>query len=70
MKAYRGVDGKIRIFRPMENMNRMRNTAKRSALPVSSSIHVCLKSVVLKDGELAENSLISEIFVFTLQKGR
>ncbi|CAD5221931.1 unnamed protein product [Bursaphelenchus xylophilus] len=33
MKAYRGVDGKIRLFRPEMNMARMRRTAARSALP-------------------------------------
>jgi branched-subunit amino acid aminotransferase/4-amino-4-deoxychorismate lyase len=33
MKAYRGVDGKIRFFRPELNMARMNLTAKRSGLP-------------------------------------
>lgn len=33
MKGYRCVDGKIRLFRPMENMKRMRRTAERAALP-------------------------------------
>ena len=33
MKAYRGVDDKIRMFRPMHNMARMNVTAKRSCLP-------------------------------------
>jgi len=33
MKAYRGVDNKIRIFRPDKNMERMRRTAARAALP-------------------------------------
>lgn len=32
-KAYRGVDGKIRIFRPELNMERMKRSARRSALP-------------------------------------
>jgi len=35
MKAYRGVDNRIRLFRPEMNMARMRKTAARSALPVS-----------------------------------
>ena len=26
MKAYRGADGKIRLFRPMENMNRLKRS--------------------------------------------
>ncbi|KJH41338.1 putative branched-chain-amino-acid transaminase [Dictyocaulus viviparus] len=33
MKAYRGVDNKIRLFRPEKNMARMRRTARRAALP-------------------------------------
>jgi branched-chain amino acid aminotransferase len=35
MKAYRGVDNKIRLFRPEMNMERMRRTANRACLPVS-----------------------------------
>jgi branched-chain amino acid aminotransferase len=35
MKAYRGVDGRIRLFRPEKNMERMRKTAARASLPVS-----------------------------------
>lgn len=33
MKAYRGVDNVIRLFRPRLNMERMRRTAERSSLP-------------------------------------
>lgn len=35
MKAFRGDDNKIRLFRPMENMRRMLSTSERSCLPVS-----------------------------------
>ncbi|XP_025085462.1 branched-chain-amino-acid aminotransferase, cytosolic-like [Pomacea canaliculata] len=35
MKGYRCVDGKIRLFRAMENMKRMRRTAERASLPPS-----------------------------------
>uniref|UniRef100_A0A914Z908 Branched-chain-amino-acid transaminase n=1 Tax=Panagrolaimus superbus TaxID=310955 RepID=A0A914Z908_9BILA len=35
MKAYRGVDNKIRLFRPEKNMERMKRTAIRASLPVS-----------------------------------
>ncbi|NWW41455.1 BCAT1 protein, partial [Panurus biarmicus] len=34
MKAYRGVDGKIRLFRPTLNMDRMVRSAQRTTLPV------------------------------------
>ncbi|XP_060699054.1 branched-chain-amino-acid aminotransferase, cytosolic-like [Hemiscyllium ocellatum] len=33
LKAYRGVDNKIRLFRPMLNMQRMLQSAIRSCLP-------------------------------------
>lgn len=33
MKAYRGVDGRVRLFRPMENINRMNNSAERLCIP-------------------------------------
>ena len=33
MKAYRGVDGKVRLFRPEENFKRMNNSAERMSLP-------------------------------------
>lgn len=35
MKAFRGVDNHIRLFRPMLNMERMHRSADRSCLPVS-----------------------------------
>ena len=33
MKAYRAVDGTIRMFRPMENVKRLNNSAERLCLP-------------------------------------
>ncbi|XP_019640026.1 PREDICTED: branched-chain-amino-acid aminotransferase, cytosolic-like [Branchiostoma belcheri] len=33
MKAYRGIDDKLRLFRPEANMERMNNSAARAALP-------------------------------------
>lgn len=33
MKAYRGVDGHVRVFRPEMNMARMNASAQRSGLP-------------------------------------
>ena len=40
LKAYRGSDGKVRIFRPDLNMDRMYQTAERATLPVSDH-HLC-----------------------------
>ena len=39
MKAYRGVDGKVRLFRPDLNMSRMYRSTLRSALPVNNFIN-------------------------------
>jgi branched-chain amino acid aminotransferase len=36
MKAYKDVQGKVRLFRPDMNMARMNTSAKRIALPVST----------------------------------
>ncbi|XP_053112374.1 branched-chain-amino-acid aminotransferase, cytosolic isoform X5 [Hemicordylus capensis] len=38
MKAYRGVDGKIRLFRPRLNMDRMLRSAVRATLPPSLGV--------------------------------
>jgi branched-chain amino acid aminotransferase len=37
MKAYRGDDGKIRLFRPDLNMKRMLSSAERMVLPVRTN---------------------------------
>ncbi len=34
LKAYRAADGSIRLFRPMENIKRMNNSAERMCLPL------------------------------------
>lgn len=36
MKAFKGVDGKIRLFRPYENMKRLNVSAVAASLPVRS----------------------------------
>lgn len=38
MKAYHGADGKIRMFRPMENMKRLSKSGAASSLPVSVAV--------------------------------
>ena len=45
MKAYRGVDGRVRLFRPDLNMARMNMTAERSCLPTFDSRELlnCIK---------------------------
>lgn len=40
MKAYKDVEGRVRLFRPDMNMKRMNTSAERMALPVSSALDI------------------------------
>ncbi|GAB1601681.1 branched-chain-amino-acid aminotransferase, cytosolic-like [Argonauta hians] len=53
MKAYRGHDNKIRLFRPMENMKRMNSSAKRLSLPEFDGRELveCIKKLVHLDAD-------------------
>lgn len=53
MKAYRGEDNKIRMFRPFENMKRMKLTAERSYLPDfdANELVKCMKKLLQIDSE-------------------
>ncbi|KAG8138422.1 putative Branched-chain-amino-acid aminotransferase protein [Naja naja] len=47
MKAYRGVDGKIRLFRPRLNMDRMLRSAARATLPgFDKELLQCIQKLV------------------------
>ena len=45
MKAYRGDDGRVRVFRPSLNMERMNMTARRACLPTfdPNSLLKCIR---------------------------
>lgn len=51
MKAFRGVDGKIRMFRPMANMERMNRSGQRVGLPPidTKGFLECIKELVRVD---------------------
>ncbi|XP_061081357.1 branched-chain-amino-acid aminotransferase, mitochondrial isoform X2 [Conger conger] len=53
MKAFRGVDNRIRLFRPMLNMHRMLRSAERSCLPLfdQSELLECITKLVEVDQE-------------------
>ncbi|KAG7263787.1 hypothetical protein CRUP_009971, partial [Coryphaenoides rupestris] len=53
MKAFRGVDDRIRLFRPMHNMERMHRSAERSSLPAFDKAELlgCIKKLVEVDQE-------------------
>ncbi|KAM4901221.1 branched-chain-amino-acid aminotransferase, cytosolic isoform 3-T3 [Sylvia borin] len=46
MKAYRGVDGKVRLFRPTLNMDRMARSARRATLPPSLGVKKPTKALL------------------------
>lgn len=53
MKAYRGEDGRIRVFRPNMNMQRMNITAFRTGLPTfqASDLIQCMNRLISIDQE-------------------
>jgi branched-chain amino acid aminotransferase len=65
MKAYRGVDGKIRIFRPNMNMNRMNLAAKRSGLPTfeGNEFVKCLSRLVSIDSEWVPHTEAASLYI-------
>lgn len=65
MKAYRGVDGKIRIFRPNMNMNRMNLTAKRSGLPTFEGEEYikCLSRLLSIDSEWVPHTEAASLYI-------
>lgn len=65
MKAYRGVDGKIRVFRPEMNMNRMNLSARRSGLPTfeGDELIKCLSQLISIDQEWVPHSESSSLYI-------
>lgn len=65
MKAYRGVDGKIRLFRPMHNMARMNLTASRACLPPFDGHELveCIRRLVVVDQEWVPHDTSSSLYI-------
>lgn len=65
MKAYRGVDGRIRIFRPEMNMHRMNVSAKRSGLPTfdGEEFTKCLSRLVSIDQEWVPHTEAASLYL-------
>lgn len=51
MKAFRGVDGKIRLFRPFLNLQRLNKSAEKACLPKVNKYVLlnCIKKLVSVD---------------------
>ncbi|KAJ8945178.1 hypothetical protein NQ314_009310 [Rhamnusium bicolor] len=65
LKAYRGVDGKIRIFRPDLNMNRMNKSAYNSGLPTFDGYELikCLNRLIQVDQEWVPHGEGSSLYI-------
>lgn len=65
MKAYRGVDGKIRLFRPNMNMNRMNVSAHRSGLPTfdGEELVKCVTRLISIDQEWVPHTEASSLYI-------
>lgn len=65
MKAYRGVDGRIRLFRPNMNMNRMNSSAKRSGLPTFDGDQYidCIRQLISIDQEWVPHTDAASLYI-------
>ncbi|CAL1683270.1 unnamed protein product [Lasius platythorax] len=65
MKAYRGVDNKIRLFRPELNMERMNNSAMRIGLPSfrGEELIKCICRLITIDQEWVPHSTASSLYI-------
>ncbi|XP_030636458.1 branched-chain-amino-acid aminotransferase, cytosolic [Chanos chanos] len=65
MKAYRGVDGKVRLFRPMLNMKRMLKSAERACLPLFDGVELleCIRKLVSLDEDWVPHSDSASLYI-------
>lgn len=65
MKAYRGIDGRIRIFRPEMNMQRMNMSAMSSGLPTFDGFELiqCIKRLLRVDQEWVPHHESSSLYI-------
>ncbi|KAF3846154.1 hypothetical protein F7725_003232 [Dissostichus mawsoni] len=65
MKAFRGVDNHVRLFRPMLNMERMHRSAERSCLPLfdKGELLECIKKLVEVDQEWVPFSQDTSLYI-------
>ncbi|XP_063292921.1 branched-chain-amino-acid aminotransferase, cytosolic-like [Pelobates fuscus] len=65
MKAYRGPDNRVRLFRPMLNMERMHRTALRLSLPSFDKAEMleCLRKLIEIDQDWVPYSDIASLYI-------
>ncbi|XP_053300049.1 branched-chain-amino-acid aminotransferase, mitochondrial [Pleuronectes platessa] len=65
MKAFRGTDNHVRLFRPMLNMERMHRSSDRSCLPLFDKAELlgCIKKLVEIDQEWVPYSQDASLYI-------
>ncbi|XP_069056805.1 branched-chain-amino-acid aminotransferase, cytosolic-like isoform X2 [Pleurodeles waltl] len=65
MKAFRGIDKKVRIFRPMLNMERMHRSAVRMTLPSFDKAELleCIRKLIEVDQEWVPYSDTASLYI-------
>ncbi|KAG1953368.1 branched-chain-amino-acid aminotransferase, cytosolic [Pimephales promelas] len=65
MKAYRGPDDKVRLFRPMMNMKRMQKSAHRACLPSFDGAELleCIRKLVEVDQDWVPHSDSASLYI-------
>lgn len=65
MKAYRGEDGRIRVFRPNMNMQRMNITAFRTGLPtfMATDLIHCMNRLISIDQEWVPHTNGASLYI-------
>jgi len=65
LKAYRGVDNKVRLFRPDQNAERMLSSARRIVLPEFDGTELvnCMRKLVSIDQEWVPYSQTSTLYI-------
>ncbi|XP_029015116.1 branched-chain-amino-acid aminotransferase, mitochondrial isoform X1 [Betta splendens] len=65
MKAFRGADNRIRLFRPMLNMERMHRSAERCCLPTfdKGELQECIRKLVEVDQEWVPYSQDASLYI-------
>lgn len=65
MKAYRGEDGRLRLFRPDRNMARMYDSAVRASLPAfdTQELVKCIKRLVQVEKDWVPHSTSSSLYI-------
>ena len=65
LQAYRGVDDKVRMFRPLHNMARLNGSAERACLPTfeGEELVKCMRRLIQIDQEWIPHTEASSLYI-------